>query len=749
MGLSTSHLSFAEQHTRVLLDDIFGDILKANTTNDKCIPSSASGNFSFDFNFGPPYFNQRHIKEEKTLFLAEIKHEDPDSDRSWKIKIGKGGNIYSYVGALGEAMPPNTMPNSYMVDEVWQNVAVDTRLKNSAAGQYFIHQAGPGQNGPELQMPYAFSPTVAHFCSEIDRECRFASWGMVNPTPTKYRTKALFMTRYRDCGDGILEITALVHNFDNKDAADLDDYPVDHSISTNFNYMSFPWFGVNEQVYRDVLLRANYGDQAETDWITQWPVQQFGSSSKGLSEFGGFTTMAEFRRHDSVVFPGLDQDPDIIPSFVIESRCETHRSVSLRFEAYHVRCRLHASSMLLDIVSSKRRCISCELTFTNSITNNSIDVLNVHAWSTGSGKNTFIFFAPNMQEDEPLQDYDGSFANEVADHVNGALTPNSKIQISWKDSGLHDDDNQCLVLIHGDGRIGATSGTDLFQHGSAGSFKRKYMVMNEIHRRTLLAGSSFGRRTYLLTGKGIESTKNQADNWVSNVVEDLIDIGEYPSTSIHLYMNKGMNFGVTHNAQPCLGTAVCSGYSTPTVEHGTEHGKLFTFPHFQISCGNRTYFGPDVYHFALSNKKEEQFSLVCDESDYSVRPALQLIGFFAEDDCSELENATYDETYHCGKWVACGYKCPVMESYLTQGNELHAVRCCSDTAKLGWTKNKNCDVWSASRLSGEKCFDSAYDAAKQICEANDARLCTKDEVENLCTRRSGCGHDREQVWVFS
>jgi len=664
------------------------------------------------------------------------------------------------------------MPNSYMVDEVWQNVAVDTRLKNSAAGQYFIHQAGPGQNGPELQMPYAFSPTVAHFCSEIDRECRFASWGMVNPTPTKYRTKALFMTRYRDCGNGILEITALVYNFDNKDAADLDDYPIDHTISTNFNYMSFPWFGVNDHVYRDVLLRANYDDQAETDWITQWPNPEFGSAMINLRDFGGFTTMAEHRHHDTFVFPGYDAAPDTKPDFTLGLMngglaCQAHKSNSVRYGSVHVRCRLAVSS------SYWGRCPSCELTFTNSITSNTIDVSNVGQYYD----NGYIIFGPSMGEDNGIilgnAYYNLTFANEVAAHVNSILTPGSEILISWKTPGLDDDDNQCLVLIHGDGRKGVTSGTDLFQHGSSRSLKRKYMVMNEIHRRTVLAGSSFGRRTYLLTGKGIESTKIEADKLVGSVVEDLIGIGEYPSTSIHVYVDEGNFFGVTLGdtsslSGPCSGTAFCSGYSTPTADNGI----LFTFPHFQISCGDQTYFGSDVYHFALSNEKEEQIPYVCDESDYSVRPELQLIGFFAEGDCSEIVDKTYDEDY-CGSSpdspptsqlsqspsftpsnvpsevaCVCAYLCLDMQSYFAQSDEFHAVRCCSDTANADWVKNDGCAIWSESRLSGEKCFDSeTFYNAEQICEANGGRLCTIDEVVNRCTRLSGCGFDSTHIWT--
>ena len=42
---------------------------------------------------------------EQSVFLASLSHTDPDANRSWALKIGKGGNIYSFVGPYGETVP--------------------------------------------------------------------------------------------------------------------------------------------------------------------------------------------------------------------------------------------------------------------------------------------------------------------------------------------------------------------------------------------------------------------------------------------------------------------------------------------------------------------------------------------------------------------------------------------------------------------------------------------------------------------
>ena len=113
--------------------------------------------------------------------------------------------------------------------------------------------------------------------------------------------------------------------------------------------------------------------------------------------------------------------------------------------------------------------------------------------------------------------------------------------------------------------------------------------------------------------------------------------------------------------------------------------------------------------------------------------------------------------------IACGnkdinsadsrYECEDMklESATTQ----HAVRCCSDTQKDGYSKKPECSVWAESKFKtigdgNAGCADNKTLAeATAICAAEDARLCTAEEVDNRCTRRTGCGHDFKMVWTSS
>ena len=73
-----------------------------------------------------------------------------------------------------------------------------------------------------MEVPY-YSPSVASHCSGV--QCSFASWGTHAHTPTPFASGLLYMSRYRDCGSGVLEYTQLIHNFADADPIDYNDMP--------------------------------------------------------------------------------------------------------------------------------------------------------------------------------------------------------------------------------------------------------------------------------------------------------------------------------------------------------------------------------------------------------------------------------------------------------------------------------------------------------------------------------------------
>lgn len=107
----------------------------------------------------------------------------------------------------------------------------------------------------------------------------------------------------------------------------------------------------------------------------------------------------------------------------------------------------------------------------------------------------------------------------------------------------------------------------------------------------------------------------------------------------------------------------------------------------------------------------------------------------------------------CGgshKLAKCG-----KQTAVALASEQHEVRCCRDEALTGWTKNKRCpyNVWGESVLKavpdapGNGCYHAeTYESASDICEANNGRLCTKEELLGDCSRGTGCIHDNDLIW---
>jgi len=180
-------------------------------SNSLCT-GSTSGQTSFNFKFSWSNVSnwwQTNAKYEKNTFLAEMQHADANQNRTWKIRFGTGGNIYSYINILGEVMPPQYHANGPFVDEVWQTVAVNG--PKNVKHPFFIHQAGDYQSDPLLLNTPFFSPNLGKYCEGTT--CTFVSWGQQAHVPTSFSSNILYYTRYKDCGNGVLETTYSFQNF--------------------------------------------------------------------------------------------------------------------------------------------------------------------------------------------------------------------------------------------------------------------------------------------------------------------------------------------------------------------------------------------------------------------------------------------------------------------------------------------------------------------------------------------------------
>ena len=95
-----------------LLDEaLLGDVLEQYATHEASGACATGAATSFTLTWSGrnagSEFNEDFLKYEESLFQARMSHADADASRSWTIRVGTGGNMYSHFTELyGETLPP-------------------------------------------------------------------------------------------------------------------------------------------------------------------------------------------------------------------------------------------------------------------------------------------------------------------------------------------------------------------------------------------------------------------------------------------------------------------------------------------------------------------------------------------------------------------------------------------------------------------------------------------------------------------
>ena len=239
------------------------------SVSNPSVSSSTSFSYLFTWSNISNWWKQ-NAKYEKDTFLAEMRHFDSNVNRTWKVRFGSGGNIYSYINILGEAMPPQITVAGPFVDEVWQTVAVNS-AKNIPNLPYFIHQAGDYFRDSMLGNKPFFSPNLAKHCN--GNTCSFVSWGQQANAPTPYSSNILYYTRYTDCNNGVLEVTYGIQNFG-----------LESDASAYVDFFNAPWGSVRQSVY-DSVLHANPKRSSNGSTLVN-PLPPFGSPIFSIKDLG-------------------------------------------------------------------------------------------------------------------------------------------------------------------------------------------------------------------------------------------------------------------------------------------------------------------------------------------------------------------------------------------------------------------------------------------------------------------------------
>jgi hypothetical protein len=588
----------------------WGELEKALTrdimpeSSPECVGSGETSH-SFQFTNSSSYGQWAAMSApfENLVFLAQMNHKDSNQNRSWSIRFGKGGNMYSYYGAMGETVPPQYHTGAPWIDEVWQSVSVNTYLNNNPTS-YYIHQAGTYMNDG-ITSPF-YSPSLASVC--VGRECRFASWGQQAHVPTTFTSNAIYYNRYRDCGNGVMEFTSLIHNAWPPGGDELD-------------YINIPWGGVRTSTLPQLLMAPKSGGESQI--IS--PIPGFGNGNiPNSQDTGGYITFSqEVTTNASTYFPLPCADAagsiTTCPG-VGQVSLNLNRNPACRFESgttdawdeYTVSCGLQPTVLLKD------GCFGCRLYFVNNRTDQRFLVNGVLHWAWNGDR---MYLWPNV----------------TVDVINSVFSDGDTITVQYAYFGVPRDQALALSSVFGQGLSNPVPSwrkrPSRIRYGIGGSDKRDYTVYTLNNQVNIEAGDSYVVRQYMLMDT-LNNTDAGSPFWVPQVYQNMYARGTIEGQSVSLYADGIRNvFSAALTVDGCLnGEQVCKGSTTP---------QIGSHPLYYVTCGAEHYVGPDQYYFTPTASDGVLRPYICVGQASDVRGTWTLLGYFASDSCG---NATEDST---------------------------------------------------------------------------------------------------------
>ena len=189
---------------------------------------------------------------ETDVYHTQLTHTPGTSaDIGWTIRIGKGGHIYYInVDGLGQIICPNRsfspwnddcMTTTVYSADVVNNDA-EMKVGNDSFANGYIHGSGmyiKPQMDPLNNKPF-YNPILAEEFNSNNRSYSIVNWGLV-PKPNINRGDVLFYSRYRDIGNGVLEITFYCYNFGDR----------------TYNFAETPWFAVKPSKFPNMVEGIN------------------------------------------------------------------------------------------------------------------------------------------------------------------------------------------------------------------------------------------------------------------------------------------------------------------------------------------------------------------------------------------------------------------------------------------------------------------------------------------------------------
>lgn len=217
-----------------------------------------SGSLSNDTSYNPSGSTWEIDWSETHVYDQVIKYDNSSPSRSYELRLGKGGQIYSYKNSgFGEALPPQWRPSFDNLggnisdpgpsipiasnhgnwapwnDEVWQFVGSDQRdFLGGKVKTRNIHQAGSYMNNyshrasDHINTPF-YSPKVKEF-SDINNGSFTGVYWIQSEDPSyvydpwndcdvcasdPFKPSIILYNKLTNLGDGVIQVDYLIYNY--------------------------------------------------------------------------------------------------------------------------------------------------------------------------------------------------------------------------------------------------------------------------------------------------------------------------------------------------------------------------------------------------------------------------------------------------------------------------------------------------------------------------------------------------------
>jgi Hint module len=481
--------------------------------------------------------------------------------------------------------------------------------------------------------PPFYSPNVALNCD--GNQCSTINWGQQAHIPTFHDSPLLYYTRYRDCGNGIIEYDMAMHHF-GQIASDI------------FTYFNTPWTGVRTSTFRDMMISNTAGALEH-----QFPMSSFGSSQlRNLDETGGFTTFTEDLQLDSDLYDfGFCIDTTKALPDVANTACDTNNPNIVPFVFKVREGGANAVANGLNVPYGLNYTVSanlCNLAApvrlgSNGWGNPQDGALMINDRTGFSFQSKYIIHF--CWEDKKTY-FDSSV---TADVINREFLPGDTISIKYTKAGKRIDDQLAMTFVHGT--------NDEYSSGSASFYAAKSRMRygSTTNRRdgtvwttnfigNLKPSETYFSRKYIITDS-LRNMEDVARPLSEETFEDVAGLNDLESGQmIKLWMDFA-SFGASIGSRSCdnpgTTTLACTGSSTPKAGYR---------PWFYITCGSTKATTSDPYHFAVFEKDDifdgnfNKKPYLCTSETSSTRADWKLLGYFGND-CSGVGGRVYQPDF--------------------------------------------------------------------------------------------------------